>query len=98
MHEVNTCSCHLQDFIHLPRFFFGGRLKDIDMYNGHITPYEGSNIANQVSRKKGVCGRKLEGSHSLFYCYLILEKINHLYLIGMFIIYQINKVPTFYKP
>ena len=33
------------------------------------TPYEGLNLANQRSRKLGVFGRKLKGSHFLFYCY-----------------------------
>ena len=30
------------------------------------TPYEGLNLADQMSRKLGVFGRKLEGSHLLF--------------------------------
>ena len=33
------------------------------------TSYESLNMANQKNRKLGVFGRKLGGSHSLFYCY-----------------------------
>ena len=33
-------------------------------------PYEGLNLANHKSRMFGVFDRKLEGSHSSFYCYL----------------------------
>ena len=36
-------------------------------------PYEDLNLANKDSRKLGVFGRKLEGSHFLFHC--ILRKI-----------------------
>ena len=32
---------------------------------------ESLNLANQKRRKLGVFGRKLGGSHSPFYCYLI---------------------------
>ena len=38
------------------------------------TPYEGLNLANQISRKFGVFELKLEGNHSLQYCYF--EKKN----------------------
>ena len=31
------------------------------------TPYEGPSLANHNSRKLGVFGRKLQGSHSPFY-------------------------------
>ena len=34
-----------------------------------LTSYEGLNMANRKSQKLVVFGRKLEGSHSLFYCY-----------------------------
>ena len=33
------------------------------------TPYEGLNLANQISRKLGVFDRKLEGNHYTFHCY-----------------------------
>ena len=33
------------------------------------TPYEGLNLANQISRKLGVFDRKLEENHSTFHCY-----------------------------
>ena len=33
------------------------------------TPYEGLNLANQKNRKLEVYGRKLEESHSSWYCY-----------------------------
>ena len=33
------------------------------------TPYEGLNLANQISRKFGVFDRKLEGNHSIFHRY-----------------------------
>ena len=36
--------------------------------------YEGLNLANQKRRQLGVFGRKLGGSHSPFYCYLIYIK------------------------
>ena len=31
------------------------------------TPHEGSDLANQINRKLGVCDRKLEEIHSLAY-------------------------------
>ena len=39
------------------------------------TPYEGPNLANQKSRKLGVFGQKLGGSHSPFHLIIILIKI-----------------------
>ena len=33
------------------------------------TPYEGLNLAIQISRKLGVFDRKLEGKHYTFHCY-----------------------------
>ena len=33
------------------------------------TPYEDLNLADQMNRKLGVFGRKLEGNYSPFYCY-----------------------------
>ena len=44
------------------------------------TPYEGLNLANYMSRKLGVLGRKLEGSLYIFYwyCEQISGEINQL--------------------
>ena len=33
------------------------------------TPNEGLDIANLINRKLGVFDRKLDGSHSILYCY-----------------------------
>ena len=41
----------------------------LNMCNTTYTPYEGSKVANQMSRKLRVFDRKLEGSHSLFCTY-----------------------------
>ena len=38
-------------------------------YRGWYKPYEGLSSANPIGRKLGVFGRKLEGSHSMFYFY-----------------------------
>ena len=44
----------------------GWQLVRVAVYN---MPYEGPNSANQINRKLGVFGRKLEGSHSQYYHY-----------------------------
>ena len=46
----------------------GGGSKWVGVVVGY-TPYEGSNLASQMSRKLEVFDRKLEGSHSLFCTY-----------------------------
>ena len=44
------------------------------------TPHEGPTSANQNKRKLGVFDRKLEGSHSMFYCHfdIFLEKMKQI--------------------
>ena len=43
-----------------------------------ITSHEGPNLANQNRRKLGVNVKKLAGSHSLFYCYIVLIDIREI--------------------
>ena len=57
-HSLNIVSRHL-----------GSWLPECSLFLQPYTPYEGLNLANEKSRKLGVFGRKLEGSHSRCYHY-----------------------------
>ena len=50
----------------------GGVDNNSECQKRKIYPHEGLHLANQSSRKLGVFGRKLEGSHSVFDCYFQL--------------------------
>ena len=65
----------------------GASLKQIC---SRYTPYEGLNLANQISRKLGIFDRKLDENHSIFHCYSDIYIRNKVVILRFSIFSQSN--------